>query len=174
VAQPLHLPLTKKYGHPASWIKIPYPTPVPPATASFAHPDLHQQAGSAVTVTLAHGSTHLFMAGPLLARDLANNVSTHKVSLFASVPGKFEVSFSDTRGTVPLSARQFTLITYRGVVLHPKVTLADGGPLPSTVPVGRTLKLTFTQDVPEGDGLIRWAPYEKKILVGTFWTTEFD
>jgi hypothetical protein len=167
-------PLTKVYGHPAKWLKIPYPQKVAQPTASAAHPDLQQQAGYAVAVTLPHGSTQLFMAGPLLSRSLANNVSTHKTSLFAAVPGAFEVQFSSTTGTVPLSVKQFTLITYRGVILHPKVTLADGGPLPATVPDGQTLKLKFTQNVPEGDGLIRWAPFEKEILVGTFWTTEFD
>jgi hypothetical protein len=173
-ASVLHLPKTKVYGHPAKWLKIPYPQKLPQPTASAAHPDLQQQAGYAVAVTLPHGSTKLFMAGPLLPRDLANNVSTHKTSLFSSVPGRFEVDFSGTKGTVPLSTQQFTLINYRGVVTHPKVTLANGDPLPATVPVGKTLKLTFVERVPEGDGLIRWAPFEKQILVGTFWTTEFD
>lgn len=167
-------PLTRVYGHPAKWLKIPYPQPVAPPTASAADPDLQQQAGYAVAVTLPHGSTKLFMAGPLLPRSLANDVSSHTTSLFAAVPGAFEVDFSQTTGTVPLSEKQFTMITYRGVILHPKVTLADGGPLPGTVPDGRTLKLRFIQRVPEGDGLIRWAPFESKILVGTFWTTEFD
>jgi hypothetical protein len=171
---PFHLPLTKVYGHPAKGIKIPEPPKLPPATASAAHPDLQQQAGYAVAVTLPHGSTDLFMAGPLLPRSLANNVSEHKVSLFAAVPGRFEVTFSATRGSVPLTSRAFTLITYRGVILHPKVTLEDGGPLPARVPDGRTLKLKFTEKVPEGDGLIRWAPIHARILVGTFWTTEFD
>ncbi len=173
-ASVLHLPQTKVYGHPAKWLKIPYPQKVSQPTASAAHPDLQQQAGYAVKTTLPHGSTNLFMAGPLLSRHLANNVSTHKTSLFASVPGSFEVDFSNTKGTVPLSSQQFDLVTYRGVVLHPKVTLADGGPLPSTAPVGKTLKLKFVVDVPEGDGLIRWAPNEKNVLVGVFWTTEFD
>lgn len=173
-ASVLHLPRTKVYGHPAKWLKIPYPHKLAQPTASAAHPDLQQQAGYAVKVTLPHGSTNLFMAGPLLSRSLANNVSTHKTSLNSAVPGMFEVQFSGTRGTVPLSTKQFTLINYRGVISHPRVTLADGAPLPSTVPVNRTLKLRFVQRVPEGDGLIRWAPFEKKILVGTFWTTEFD
>jgi hypothetical protein len=173
-AEVLNRPLTKVYGHPAKWLKIPYPQKVAQPTASAAHPDLQQQGGGTVAVSLPHGSTDLLMAGPLLPRDLANDVSTHKTSLFANVPGTFEVQFSGTTGTVPLSVKQFTLINYRGVVVYPKVTLADGGPLPASLPDGKTLKLKFIQDVPEGDGLIRWAPFEKKILVGSFWTTEFD
>jgi hypothetical protein len=171
---PVHLQLTKVYGHPAKSIKIPEPPKIPTATASARHPDLSQQPGYSVTVTLPHGSTHLFMAGPLLSSHLANDVSEHKVSLFASVPGKFEVTFTDSHGTVPLSANALTLITYRGVVLHPTVTLANGGPLPATVPDHKTLKLTMQAKVPEGDGLIRWSPIRNRILVGVFWTTEFD
>jgi hypothetical protein len=170
----MHRPLTKVYGHVPSYIKIPEPTLPPPATASAAHPDLSQQAGYAVKTTLPHGVTDVFMAGPLLQRSLANNVSTHRVSLNAAVPGTFEVIFSATHGRVPLSKNAFTLITYRGTILHPRMTLANGGPLPAMVPDGKTLKLKMFAKVPEGDGLIRWSPINNKILVGTFWTTEFD
>lgn len=170
----LHRPLTKVYGHVPSYIKIPEPNRVPVATATPTHPVLHQEQGYPVVARLPQGSTRIAMAGPQLAGSLAEKVAQHKVSLLANVPGTFTVQFTATHGTVPLSAGSFTILSQEGTIIVPKVRMADGAPLPSTVPAGKTLNLKLYASVPEGDGTIRWAPTSERILVGFFWTTEFD
>jgi hypothetical protein len=150
---------------------VPTPTVV---TATAQKPDLGAMEGNPVTAQVAGGSSQLFVAGPAVPSWVPAQASAGKLVTGSVVPATFDVSFSGTQGTVALAADQFTLLTYQGKILHPSVKLATGGPLPATLPAGRTLALKVTAPMPEGDGTIRWAPDTRHIVVAYFWTLEFD
>ncbi len=170
----LHRPLTKHYGQVPKWLKIPEPAAVTTAVATPARPDLSAMQGYPVAARLPSGSTKIFVEGPSVPGWVSSEASEGRLQAGSLAPSTFNVSFSAVHGTVPLSAGQFTLITYQGKILHPAVRTADGRGLPSTLPSGRTLNLRVSVPVPEGDGSIRWAPNDKTILVSYFWTLEFD
>jgi hypothetical protein len=170
----LQRPLTKRYGQTPKWLKIPEPAAVTSPVASAAKPDLGAMQGVPVAARLPGGSAKIFVEGPAVPGWVSNDASEGRLPEGASVPSTFSVSFSAVHGTVPLSAGQFTLITYQGKILHPAVKLAGGGSLPSALESGQTISLRLSVPVPEGDGAIRWAPNGRKILVSYFWTLEFD
>jgi hypothetical protein len=169
-----NLPLTKKLGHPASWIKIPRPPAVKVARATAASPQLHAMEGYPVQAELSHGSVQISMAGPAVPNWAINEANEGKWPAGAPAPATFDVTFTSAKGTVPLSRADFSLVTYGGALLVPKVSNAAGGPLPTTIPRGKSITLKLTTSVPEGDGEIRWAPNGKRILVAYFWTLELD
>jgi hypothetical protein len=142
--------------------------------ATAQKPQLSSMEGTPVDAQLASGSSQLFVAGPSVPSWVATQASEGKLVTGSTVPSTFTVSFSQTRGTVPLSADQFTIIDYKGTIVHPKVTTASGGALPANLPAGTTVSLKLTAPVTEGDGAIRWAPDAKHIVVSYFWTLEFD
>lgn len=169
-----NLPLTKKLGHPASWIKIPRPAAVTIPIASAASPQLHAMEGYPVNAVLPSGSVQISMEGPAVPSWVSNEASGGHWPAGAAAPSTFYVTLSGAKGTVPLSAADFDVITYSGTLKHPKVVNAAGGALPSSVAPNQALKLKMTTSLPEGDGEIRWAPVGKRILVAYFWTLELD
>ncbi len=161
------LPLTKKFGHPASWIKIPTaPTPTV-ATATAKAPQLHAIEGYPVRAVLPQGSVQLSVVGPVTPSAPASNAH--------GVRGTFFVTFSAALGAVPLAAKDFTVVTYAGQLLHPKVSTSTGAPLPSHLTPGHQLIVKLTASgIPDGDGEVRWGPVNRRILVAYFWTLEDD
>ena len=170
----INRPLTRKYGHPASWIKIPEPPKVKLARATAGSPALNAMEGYPVEAKLPTGSARMFVEGPSVPSWVSTESSEGKLVSGQNVPSTFTVSFSSVHGTVPLSAADFTLITYQGKLLHPRVATGDGGALPASLPDGRSFTLRVSAPLTEGDGEIRWAPAGRKILVSYFWTLEFD
>lgn len=169
-----NLPLTKKLGHPAKWIKIPRPPVVTIAKATAASPQLHAEEGYPVEAELPHGSVQIAVAGPDVPSWAINEANDGKWPAGAAAPSTFDVTFTNAEGTVPLSPADFSVITYTGQLLRPKVANAAGGALPTTIAPGKSINLKLTTSVPEGDGEIRWGPSGKKILVAYFWTLELD
>lgn len=174
IAGPSHLRVATKYGQDRRWLKIPEPPAVTVATASAKAPDLSAMEGYPVTAKLAGGSAQIFVEGPAVPAWVSSDASENKLRSGQSVPATYTVSFSHVAGHVPLSAGAFTLITYQGKILHPRVATANGAALPASLPTHTTMTLRLTTTVPEGDGAIRWAPVGQRILVSYFWTLEFD
>jgi hypothetical protein len=169
-----NLPLTKKLGHPAKWIKIPRPPAVTIAKATAASPQLHAEEGYPVQAELPHGSVQISVEGPAVPNWAINEANDGKWPAGAAAPATFDVSLTSAKGTVPLSPADFSVITYTGQLLQPKVTNAAGGPLPTSVAPGKGVTLKLSTPVPQGDGEVRWGPIGKKILVAYFWTLELD
>jgi hypothetical protein len=169
-----NLPLTKKLGHPAKWIKIPRAPAVTVAKATAAAPQLHAMEGFPVQAELPHGSVQIAVEGPAIPNWATNEANAGKWPSGAPVPATFDVTFTNAKGTVPLSQADFGVITYTGQLLQPKVSNAAGGQIPASIPSGKSVTLKMSTSVPEGDGEIRWAPNGKKILVAYFWTLELD
>ncbi len=90
------------------------------------------------------------------------------------VPGACVVTLASVRGSVPVSASAFTLLTDAGQILHPKVTDMGGGAVPAELQPGQHLNLKLTTSVPEGSGSIRWAPLGRRVLVGWIYQLELD
>ena len=170
-----HLQTSSRYGQVPKWDSIPEPPPVTVVTATLAHPVLKAMEGYPVAAKLPGGaSVRYFVEGPQVPNWVTNRASSGDQRHEETAPSVFDVTFSNAAGTVPLSAGDFTVITYAGKVLHPRVTPADGGLLPAAVRPGQTLMLKLSTSLPEGDGEIRWAPVGRRILVAYFWTLEFD
>jgi hypothetical protein len=169
-----NLQTSSRYGHVPKWDKIPEPPPARVVTATPAQPDLKAMEGYPVAAKLPGGSVIYFAEGPQVPSWVAGDAASGHWRLGETAPASFSVTFSHASGKVPLSAGDFTIITYTGTLLHPRVTTAAGGPIPSAVSPGQTLRLKLTTALPEGDGEIRWAPVGKHILVSYFWTLEFD
>jgi hypothetical protein len=169
-----NLPLTKKLGHPASWIKIPRAPAVKIAKATAAAPQLHAMEGYPVQAVLPHGSVQISVAGPSVPTWATNDATQGKWPAGATAPATFDVTFTSAKGTVPLSPADFSIITYSGELLQPKIADAAGGRLPTSVAPGKSVTLKLSSSVPQGDGEVRWGPINKKILVAYFWTLELD
>ncbi|HUN77431.1 MAG TPA: hypothetical protein VMU32_00765 [Solirubrobacteraceae bacterium] len=54
------------------------------------------------------------------------------------------------------------------------MTALHGGPVPGTVPAGRTVSLKLFDVLPTGDGALEWAPDGGRALVGWDFTVEID
>ena len=171
---PLNVALSKKYGHPVHATDLALPAKQTIARATAAKPSLNTMEGDTVRAVLPHGSAEVFGEGPIVPGWVANEASAGKLPAGTTVPGTYEFRFSAVHGSIPLSARDFTLITYQGTLIHPTVRPLTGGPLPAEVPAGGTYTVKLTTKVPEGDGELRWGPGGRKILVSYFWTLEFD
>ncbi len=169
------LPTSSHYGHPPKWLKIPEAPATTVPTATPRHPQLQAMEGYPVDATLPNGATVQYAAvGPSVPSWVANQAGSGSWHLGETAPSTFELTFKRVTGTVPLSPANFTVITYTGELLHPRITNATGGPVPSRILPGHSLELTLRTSLPEGDGEIRWAPGGKRILVSYFWTLEFD
>jgi hypothetical protein len=170
-----HEQASTRYGHPPKWEKIPEPPKTQTVTASPAHPQLKAMEGYPVHTTLPGGATTWYsVVGPSIPNWVANEADSGKWRIGETAPSTFELTFSHVSGTVHLSSSDFTVITYTGQLLHPKITTTSGAPMPSTVRTGQSLDLMMKTSLPEGDGELRWAPSGQKILVSFFWTLEFD
>jgi hypothetical protein len=167
-------PVARHYGQDPKWLKIPEPAAVTTVVASAATPYLKAMEGYPVLGKLSGGSVDINAEGPAVPSWAMNQASNGQWKPGQKAPGSFEVTFTDPKGTVPLSASQFTVINYLGQITHPPVTNADGGPIPSELAPGQTVHLKLATSVPEGDGALRWAPNGKRILVSFFWTLELS
>jgi hypothetical protein len=169
-----NLPLTKKFGHPAKWLKIPTAPAVTIATATPRTPQLRAMQGYPVLAKLPTGSVQISVEGPTVPNWASQEAGAGKWPGDAAVPSAFDVTFKAAKGSIPLSVSDFDVVTYNGELLHPKIATASGASLPASIPEGRSLTLKLTTSVPQGDGEVRWAPGGKRILVAYFWTLELD
>ncbi|MBO0767097.1 MAG: hypothetical protein J2O48_00290 [Solirubrobacterales bacterium] len=162
-----------KYGHPPASVTVAEPPTPTVVTATAAKPDLKAVPGFSVKNQLAGGSAELMAEGPQVPAWFQTQADNDQLQPGEQAPSTFYVNFSSVHGQVPLGANQFSVITYQGKILHPKVTAASGGALPKTVPAGG-IKLKLVTQLPEGDGSIRWAPDGNKIQTSWIWSLEVN
>jgi hypothetical protein len=136
----------------------------PPAnqvlSASAAHPAIAIQ-GNSVVLHLAHGSALATAVGPDVPDRIQGSADLH-------TPATWDLTFADVHGTVPISARLFTVTDEQGALLLPRVSVVGGGSLPTTAPAGRPFTLRLSTVVSVGDGKLRYAPS------GGPWLAEWD
>lgn len=123
---------------------------------------------------LTTGGTDVTATGPEVPNWVADAVQTGKWPDGKPVPGSFIVTLADVRGTVPLAAGAFSILTDAGQIVHPKVAVKGGGQLPATLHAGQHINLEVSGGVTEGSGSIRWAPLGRRVLVGWIYQLELD
>lgn len=163
-----------KYGHLPSWLPNISSNSQKLEVARSAAPVLREEQGYTVRAELPHGATNITAAGPEVPAWVASDVQSGTWPDEKPVPGKFIVTVIDAQGTVPVAASAFTVLTDAGVIVHPKVTLVGGGPLPAALHPGQHINLAVKGGVTEGSGSIRWAPLGPKVLVGWIYQVELD
>jgi hypothetical protein len=155
-----------KYGTLPSWLpkaKIPVGRLV---NASAAHPWLAIQ-GDTVSVNLAHGRVLATAVGPAVVGGGDDDEGGPD-----TVVTTFTVTFTDVRGSVPLSAKAFTL--YDEAYAVPVRVSASGGGPPRSVAPGQTLSLTVHATLSEGGGVLRWSPLGGMAIVSWDYGLETD
>jgi hypothetical protein len=81
------------------------------------------------------------------------------------------VTMSDATGPVPISLADFNSIDHLGQIYH--LTFAQGQPVPpSTVTPGKKVSFELRSYEAVGEGLMRWAPINQKILA--MWDYEVE
>lgn len=161
------------YGHLRSWLPRITNT-VRVEVAKPASPILSEEQGYTVHAELPQGGTEITVAGPQIPVYVSNAEQRDAWPDSKPVPGTFIVTLADVRGTVPLSAAAFSILTDAGKIVHPKVTVRAGGALPATLHSGERINLDVTGGVNEPSGSIRWAPLGKRVLVGWIYQLELD
>ncbi len=163
-----------KYGKIPSWIpKQTAPSDqIVPATA--AHPVLAANEGDTVLAHLGAGSAYVTGVGPSVPNWVQNYAHSGSWTAASLAPSTFSFTIAQPKGTVPLKASDFSILTSAGQILHPAVTLAGGGALPATVQAGKPLNLTLKAKLPEGEGSLRWAPGGARVLVAWMYELELD
>jgi len=156
----------ERYGGLPAWLpraKVPVGRLV---HASAAHPWLAIE-GDTVAVTLAHGAVTVITVGPDVPEERAFPVPK-------TTRCRFDVTFTDASGTVPLGSRAFTILDELGALHHPHVSGPDGGPVPRRVMAGESVTLTVSAVLPTGAGTVRWAPTGRTPVVGWDFDVEID
>jgi hypothetical protein len=165
-----------KYGGYPSW--LPH-TKLPPVNtvlqASLSHPQLDAIEGNTMAVALPSGSeAEITAVGPALPAWVSAAVQAGTLNDANPVPTTFTVTVIARRGTVPLGASAFSILTAAGQLLHPAVTGPGGERVPATLRAGEHLNLTLKAELVEGDGSLRWAPVGPRVLSGWLYQLELD
>jgi hypothetical protein len=165
---------SQRYGQIPSWI----PKTAQPSdrivSASAAHPVLAAVEGDTVRARLAAGSGYATLVGPAVPGWAQNYAHDGHWTASSLAPSTFTLTFAQPRGTIPLKAADFSILTSGGQIVHPAVTLSGGSPLPAAVHPGRPLILTLKAKLPEGEGALRWGPGGRRVLVAWMYTLELD
>lgn len=161
-----------KYGKIPSWLPSAKPPPNQIVTATEASPVLAAIEGNTVDTQLAGGSAMVTTVGPAIPSWVSNQVQSGHWNAGETAPSTFTVTFAQVKGTIPLRASQFQILTTAGQVIHPAITTANGKPMPSEVTAGKPLMLTMKTGLVEGEGVLRWVPVGTRVLVA--WTYELE
>jgi hypothetical protein len=119
-------------------------------TATRSHPQLAIQ-GTSVQLDLPSGHALATMNGPLYDNKY---VGTND----PTVPAQFVLTFTKTRGTIPLAPDDFTILDQLGNNIVPKIRVQGGGALPEQLDSGRRLTLVMSTVISAGDGSIVYDP----------------
>jgi hypothetical protein len=119
-------------------------------TASQSHPQL-AIAGDSIVLDLPSGHTLATMNGPLYNNKY---VGTND----PTVPAQFVLTFTNTRGTIPLALHDFTILDQLGNNIVPKIQVQGGGALPKQLGSGQRLTLVMSTVIAAGDGSIVYNP----------------
>jgi len=166
--------VNSSYGKLPSWLPA-YHAGTPKLEVSTpAKPILGEEQGYTVHAELPHGSADVTAVGPAVPAYVAQYVQGGTWSSAHRAPVTFTVSLTNVKGTVPLPAGAFSILTNGGQILHTKVSVRGGGALPTTLHSGQSINLNVKGSAYEGSGSIRWAPLGKKVLIGWLYQLELD
>jgi len=161
-----------KYGKIPSWLPSAKPPPNQIVTATAAHPVLAAIEGDTVNTQLTRGSAMVTAVGPAIPAWVSNQVQLGHWNDNETAPSTFTVTFARVKGTIALTAAAFQILTTQGQVIHPAITAAGGGPMPTELRPGKPLTLTMKAGLGEGEGVLRWVPIGTRVLVA--WTYELE
>lgn len=173
-SHPVRSHQVKAYGRLPTWLPKISNGSARLEVARPAAPVLGEAQGYTVHAEASTGSTDVTAAGPQIPSWVASEVQSGKWADGKPVPGTFVVTLADVKGTVPLAAGAFSILTDAGQIVHPKVVVKGGGPMPAALHAGEHINLDVTGGVTEGSGSIRWAPLGKRVLVGWIYQLELD
>lgn len=165
----------RTYGSLPSWLpKSAREKPPAPKlqVATLKRPVLAEAEGYEVHAELPTGSVNVTASGPGVPTYVRNYASKGLWPASKLVPAGFEVTFSDVKGSIPISPVDFVSLTDTGVRSLSKLSRSGGGRVPSTLHSGQTLTLNVQTYVLAGSGGFSWAPTGNRVLVG--WTYELE
>jgi hypothetical protein len=142
--------------------------------ATPAKPILEEEQGYTVHAELPQGSADVTAVGPEFPTYVTNDVQNNRWPAGQLVPSTFFVTFAAVRGTVPISAADFSVLTDTGQVVRAKLKMKGGKPVPRSIHTGQQLTIEVITRTIEGQGSIRWAPQSPHVLVGWLYQLELD
>jgi hypothetical protein len=154
-------------------------TKLPPVNtilkASLSRPQLQAIEGTTIEVQLpGGGEADITAVGPALPAWVSAAAQAGTLSDANPVPTTFTLTLIAHRGTVPLRAAAFSILTAGGQLLRPAITGPGGTPAPATLRAGQHLNLTLKADLAEGDGSLRWAPAGARVVSAWLYQLELD
>jgi hypothetical protein len=142
--------------------------------ATPAKPILEEEQGYTVHAELPQGSADVTAVGPQFPAYVTNDAQSNRWPAGQLVPSTFFVTFAAVRGTVPIAAADFSVLTDTGQIVRAELKLKGGKPVPSSIHAGQQLTIEVVTRTIEGQGSIRWAPQSPHVLVGWLYQLELD
>ncbi|HEX3803178.1 MAG TPA: hypothetical protein VHV75_10080 [Solirubrobacteraceae bacterium] len=162
------------YGKLPSWLPKYKVAPTKFELATPAKPILSEEQGFTVHAVMPSGAADITAVGPAIPAYVSRYVQDGVWQSSHAAPGTFIVSVTNVKGSIPLSAGAFSILTNSGQIVHTNVSVKGGGALPAAIHAGQSINLKVTGGVYEGSGSIRWAPNGAKVLVGWIYQLELD
>jgi hypothetical protein len=138
------------YGYIPAWLGTPKVPVGRVVTATPTHPWLAIQ-GDTVRVQLPNARVLATVVGPAVPEE-------GNVPVPATSPCTFTVTLTSASAPIPIGPKQFTAIDERGELHTLTVRNLDGGPPPTRVTPGTTVRLKMSAVLPTGEGRLMWAP----------------
>ncbi len=142
--------------------------------ATPAKPILDEEQGYTVVAKLPGGSAEVTANGPLVPSYVSQYAQSGTWPAGKLAPATFYVTFADVKGTIPVSAKAFSVATDGGETLSGKLHVKGGGALPAAIHAGQTITLELKSRALEGQGAITWTPTGGKALVAWIYQLELD
>jgi hypothetical protein len=140
------------YGYIPAWLGRPKVPVGRVVTATTTHPWLAVQ-GDTVRVQLPKARLLATVVGPAVPEE-------GKVPVPETSPCTFTLTLTSASAPIPIRPMQFAAIDERGTIHTLKVQSLDGGPPPSQVTPGTTVRLKMSAVLPTGEGRLTWAPLD--------------
>ncbi len=158
-------PADQSYGGLPSFLPKPSFTPDSVLTGTAARPALTTE-GDGVRVGLPRASVLATVTGPEVPGEglpFQTNATTCT----------WTVTLTAASAPVPIVIADFTTLDHEGRVYHP--TVVPGSPVPpATVTPGHPVTFELRTVMEVGEGLLRWAPVDKKIVASWDFEVEND
>ena len=164
------------YGSLPSWLPKDTVKPGAPRVevASAAKPILGEQQGFTVRAELPTGSADVTAVGPQVPSYVANYAQSGLWPPAKLVPSTFYVTFAQVKGSIPIAARAFDVLTGAGQIVTATISVSGGGKVPAFLRAGQRIELLVKTKTVEGQGGFRWAPEGQRVLVGWIYQLELD
>jgi hypothetical protein len=167
-------------GHRVTPGKVPAWLPTSKSSASKfevatpAKPILEEEQGYTVHAVLPQGSADVTAVGPQFPAYVSNYAQSNRWPAGKLVPSTFFVTFAAVKGTIPVSAADFSVLTDTGEIVRARLKMKGGTPVPAMVRAGQPVTIEVVTRTVEGQGSIRWAPQNPHVLVGWLYQLELD